>query len=68
MAFEDLNNKTDGIFDDILPNTHLRRTIRSPNNGFYYGAYHAKDMLKTDSKRNQSKYWTIWEFKGMQGH
>jgi hypothetical protein len=48
LAFEDLNNKTDGVYDDILPNTYLRSSIRSPNNGFYFGAYYAKDMLRTD--------------------
>jgi hypothetical protein len=48
LAFEDLNNKTDGVYDDILPDTYLRPSIRSPNNGFYYGAYFAKDMLRAD--------------------
>jgi hypothetical protein len=49
IAFEDLNNKTDGVYDDILPDIELRPSIRSPNNGFYYGAYYAKDMLRTDN-------------------
>lgn len=49
LAFEDINNKTDGVYDDILPDIELRASIRSPNNGFYFGAYYAKDMLRTDN-------------------
>jgi hypothetical protein len=49
LAFDDLNNKTDGVHDDILPGIELRPTVRSPDNGFYYGAYDAKDMLRSDN-------------------
>ncbi len=67
MAFEDLNNKTDGIFDDLLPQTHLRTAIRSPNNGFYYGAYYAKDMLKVDSSKGIIANFGPFGNYGMQG-
>lgn len=51
MAFEDINNKSDGIYDYILPQTQLRNVVRSPNNGFYFGAFFAKDMLSVDSNK-----------------
>lgn len=51
MAFEDINNKSDGMFDYILPQTQLRNVVRSPNNGFYYGAFYARDMLSVDSNK-----------------
>jgi hypothetical protein len=49
LAFEDLNNKTDGVYDDILPDIELRPVVRYPNNAFYDGAYAAKDMMKADN-------------------
>jgi ABC-type branched-subunit amino acid transport system substrate-binding protein len=48
LAFEDLNNKTDGVHDDILPDTYLRPSVRSPNTGFYYGSRYARDLLRID--------------------
>jgi hypothetical protein len=51
LAFEDVNNKTDGVYDDILPDIELRPIVRSPNYGFFYGAYYAKEMLKIDNSK-----------------
>lgn len=49
MALEDLNNKTDGIYDDILPNTILRPAVRSPNDGFYNSVVYAKELTSIDN-------------------
>lgn len=48
MAIEDLNNKTDGILDDILPHSRLRYVVRSPRLSFSYGALGAVDMIAKD--------------------
>lgn len=49
-AFKDINNKKDGIFDDILPNTTLRIIHRSANNQFLKGALAVNEILQIDSK------------------
>lgn len=46
MAFDAINNKTDGIADDLLPNIELRMVARSPLSSFSNGAVMAVDILE----------------------
>ncbi len=48
MAFEHLNDKNDGFFDDILPDTYLRKIVRASNNKFLLGAQNAAQLLTVD--------------------
>lgn len=48
MAIDDINNKTDGFFDHLLPNTTIRPVIRMTNNDFYTGAYYAREISNQD--------------------
>jgi ABC-type branched-subunit amino acid transport system substrate-binding protein len=50
MAIENINNKTDGIYDDILPQTQLETIFRSCENKFYLGATNAKSLLEVSSE------------------
>jgi hypothetical protein len=45
MAIENVNNKTDGIFDEILPETQLRMIFRSCENKFFLGAINANSLI-----------------------
>jgi hypothetical protein len=49
MAIENINNKTDGIYDDVLPQTQLKTIFRSSENKFYLGATNAKSLLQVPS-------------------
>jgi hypothetical protein len=44
MAIEDLNNKTDGIHDNLLSQIDLQYIVRSPMNTFSLGAIDAVEM------------------------
>jgi ABC-type branched-subunit amino acid transport system substrate-binding protein len=46
MAIEDVNNKTDGVFDDLLPGTELRVIPRLTSNEFLDGAINAQQTLE----------------------
>lgn len=48
MAIDDINNKKDGFFDDLLPNTTLRPVIRVTDNQFYNGALYARQISNQD--------------------
>lgn len=48
MAYDDLQNKTDGILDDILPDIDLRFIVRSPLLSFSLGSEGAKEMMDLD--------------------
>ncbi len=48
MAIDDINNKTDGIHDDLLPQTEIRSVLRSPRQKFYLGVEDAMSMLQAD--------------------
>lgn len=45
MAFDEINDKTDGIADDLLPGVALRVVVRSPLASFTKGVDSAEDML-----------------------
>ena len=49
MAIEDLNNKTDGIFDTLLPQIELDYIVRSPVGTFSRAAMGAVNMLESHS-------------------
>lgn len=48
MAFDQINNKTDGIFDDLLPDTYLKFIYKPANNKYLQGAVVADHLLKVD--------------------
>lgn len=52
MAFDQINNKTDGIFDDILPHTTLRIIHRTSKNKFRVGVVNAYALLQIDQKNS----------------
>ena len=45
MAFDEINNKTDGVADDLLVGIDLRAVVRSPLASFTKGVDSAQDML-----------------------
>jgi hypothetical protein len=45
LAFDAINNKTDGIADDLLPGVELRMVVRSPLGSFSRGAETAVDVI-----------------------
>ena len=47
LAVREINNKTDGIFDDILPNVHVRIAVRDSHQTFANTVLAALDMIKT---------------------
>ena len=49
MAFDEINNKHDGVYDDILPLTELRMVTRNPPQTFGRGALAASAMLGVDN-------------------
>ena len=49
IAIDAINNKHDGLFDDILPLTELRMVVRSPLRTFGLGANAATSMLAADN-------------------
>lgn len=49
MAIDDINNKTDGVHDDLLPSTELRSVLRSPRQLFKLGVEAASEMISVDS-------------------
>jgi hypothetical protein len=51
MAIDEINNKTDGVLDDLLPYTELRMVVRSPLTTFARGAAAASDMLVADDDK-----------------
>ncbi len=48
MAIDDINNKTDGIFDVY---TQLRSVLRSPRQLFKLGVEAASDMVLIDDEK-----------------
>jgi hypothetical protein len=48
MAIEKMNNKTYGLYDDILPQTQLKTIFRPCPNKFFSGAMNAHDLLQVD--------------------
>jgi hypothetical protein len=49
MAIDEINNKTDGILDDLLHYTELRMVVRSPLASFAMGASAASEMVAIDN-------------------
>ncbi len=45
LAFDAINNKTDGIADDLLPGVELRMVVRSPLGSFSRGAETSIDVI-----------------------
>jgi ABC-type branched-subunit amino acid transport system substrate-binding protein len=50
LAIDDINNKTDGIFDDLLPHSQLRPVIRYCDDEFYDAAVNARTTMTIDSQ------------------
>lgn len=50
MAIKHLNDKTDGIYDNLLPNTQIRIIHRASNDQALRGAVNAGSILQVDSK------------------
>ncbi len=48
MAIREINDKTDGIEDELLPDTVLRPVVRTPYRSFAYGAVKATEMVTVD--------------------
>lgn len=48
MAIDQINNKTDGIYDNILPSTQLKTIFRPCENKFFLGATEAHSLLEVD--------------------
>jgi hypothetical protein len=48
MAIENINNKTDGLYDDILPQTQIKTIFRPCPNEFFLGATIANELLEVD--------------------
>lgn len=48
MAIDEINDKTDGVNDDLLPHTELRMVVRSPLSAFEIGAEAAGEMVRID--------------------
>jgi ABC-type branched-subunit amino acid transport system substrate-binding protein len=48
MAVDEINDKTDGIYDDVLPHTELRVVARAPLRTFSLGASNALELLTVD--------------------
>eukprot|EP01041_Mallomonas_annulata_P014487 gene14487-30841_t len=44
MALNQINNKHDGVYDDILPATQIRFALRTPVQNFLKGLKAADDM------------------------
>ena len=51
MAINDINNKTDGIHDDLLPKTTLREVFRFPPATFSTAVNDAVELTKIDGGR-----------------
>eukprot|EP01041_Mallomonas_annulata_P002477 gene2477-4820_t len=47
MAFEEINNKNDGLYDDLLPNTQLKFALRGPKQSFLGGLEAVQDFTNT---------------------
>lgn len=45
----DINNKTDGIYDDLLPNTTMRHVFRSPQAKFVLSVNYAVEITQIDN-------------------
>ena len=50
MAFDHINDKNDGLFDNILPNSHLRLVYDTSDNKFFEGALGARNLLNVNKK------------------
>lgn len=48
MAIDDINNKTDGIYDNLLPNTVIRTAFRSPQILFSLAVDEAVELAHID--------------------
>eukprot|EP01041_Mallomonas_annulata_P010870 gene10870-22695_t len=44
LALSEINNKSDGLYDDILPKTHLKFALRSTKGDFLEGSNGAQDF------------------------
>ena len=50
MALNDINNKTDGLWDDILPNVVVKYAIRDGHSSFDETVLQTLDMTKYSFK------------------
>jgi hypothetical protein len=50
MAIDDLNNKTDGVFDSLLPESELRAIVRLSSDEFFDGGVNARQSISVDSQ------------------
>ncbi len=56
MAIDEINNKTDGIHDYLLPNTTIRSVFRDSTTWFHEGVESALEMINivtTDDQGSQ---------------
>ena len=67
MAINDINNKTDGIYDDILPNTEMRQIFRYPQALFALAVNYAVELAKIDGGRGVMGLVGPYAARGTQG-
>jgi hypothetical protein len=50
MAIDDINNKTNKVFDSLLPESELRAIVRLSSDEFFDGGVNARQVISVDSQ------------------